>query len=71
MFAIDDDDDNSSSANDAAGDGLDSAAPKPEQVELVSLKTWLDKPDVVNKFKCFYREKREVNGQSKLEWVPG
>jgi hypothetical protein len=29
---------------------------------------WLERPDVINKFNCFYREKKE-NG--KIEWVPG
>jgi hypothetical protein len=39
-----------------------------EQDELVNLKVWLEKPDTLNKFKCFYKEKRE---NSKAEWVPG
>ncbi|CAF0855853.1 unnamed protein product [Brachionus calyciflorus] len=39
-----------------------------EGVENVNLKVWLEKPDVLHKFKCFYREKRE---ESKLEWIPG
>ena len=39
-----------------------------EQDESVNLKVWLEKPDTINKFKCFYKEKRE---NSKAEWVPG
>jgi hypothetical protein len=71
LFAIDDDDDDSRHANgsESGTAGLNDA--DHEQVaELVNLKTWLEKPDVVNKFKCFYREKRE-GGSTKTEWVPG
>jgi hypothetical protein len=38
------------------------------QVEYVSLKTWSERPDVISKFNCFYREKKE---NLKIEWVPG
>ncbi|CAF1021102.1 unnamed protein product [Brachionus calyciflorus] len=54
LFAIDD-----SNAEDSPADTA---------VENVNLKVWLEKPDVLHKFKCFYREKREG---SKLEWIPG
>jgi hypothetical protein len=41
---------------------------KENEVECVNLNSWLEKPETVNKFKCFYREKNE---NKKLEWIPG
>ena len=55
FFAIDD-------ANDEKLDNED-------EEELVNLKVWLDKPDMLNRFKCFYREKKKDNPKS--EWIPG
>lgn len=38
------------------------------EIEIVSLKEWLDKPDLLQKFKCFYRQR---NSKGELEWKPG
>lgn len=59
MFAIDDTNDDEGASD---GDRRD----QPE-VENVNLNLWLEKPDTLNKFKCFYREKTE----KKTEWIPG
>ena len=59
MFAIDDTND------DEFGSDKES---KEHEVECVNLDLWLEKPDTLNKFKCFYREKSDKN---KAEWVPG
>jgi len=34
----------------------------------VNLKVWLERPDVISKFNCFYRERKD---DGKIEWVPG
>jgi hypothetical protein len=60
LFAIDDtNDDESSNNNESTGTN---------EVECVNLNLWLEKPDTLNKFKCFYREKSD---KKKPEWVPG
>lgn len=41
---------------------------KEHDIECVNLNVWLEKPDTINKFKCFYREKNE---NKKLDWIPG
>ncbi len=58
MFAIDDE----TTENTSPG-----VTSRDSEVESVNLNLWLEKPDVLNKFKCFYREKNE----KKTEWVPG
>jgi len=59
LFAIDDtNDDEFNSDKDT----------REHEVECVNLDLWLEKPDTLNKFKCFYREKSDKN---KAEWVPG
>lgn len=63
LFAIDD-----TSNDDLDGGAGGDKTPQEHQTEYVSLKTWSERPDVINKFNCFYREKKE---NSKIEWVPG
>lgn len=59
LFAIDDtNDDETMSDRDT----------KEHEIECVNLNVWLEKPDTLNKFKCFYREKNE---NKKIEWIPG
>ena len=41
---------------------------KEHEIECVNLKVWLEKPDTLKNFKCFYREKNE---SKKNEWIPG
>ncbi len=59
LFAIDDTNDDEEN-NDKEG--------AEQKVECVNLNVWLEKPDTLNKFKCFYRERKE---KSKSEWIPG
>ena len=54
LFAIDDDDPADDANGSERGDGGDAAA---SRVECVNLNVWLEKPDTLSKFKCFYREK--------------
>lgn len=80
VFAIDDtnDDDVLSNGGGYNGDAADStngavmAAGNNQhgRAEYVNLKTWLERPDVIAKFNCFYRE-RKSDGSGKVEWVPG
>ena len=58
LFAIDDTNDD---------DANESRDGKEHESECVNLNVWLSKPDVLSKFKCFYRDKRD----SKPEWTPG
>lgn len=58
LFAIDD-------ANDE--DEESEKESRDHEVECVNLNLWLEKPDILNKFKCFYREKTD----KKSEWIPG
>lgn len=59
LFAIDDtNDDETMSDRDS----------KEHEIECVNLKVWLEKPDTLKNFKCFYREKNE---SKKNEWIPG
>jgi hypothetical protein len=63
LFAIDDE------ANDDQNDGLQrEGGDQQKKVEYVNLKAWIEKPDTLNKFKCYYREKKSTN---KSEWIPG
>ena len=83
LFAIDDDDDENENAggNNYATrnaenedeNGSSKNSQEHHQPEMVNLKVWLERADVLNKFKCFYREKVLVSGSSpkKNEWVPG
>lgn len=57
LFAIDDTNDEEEEGENGNND----------EVECVNLNLWLEKPDTLNKFKCYYRAKKEnIN-----EWVPG
>ena len=61
LFAIDDE------TND---DQLESDKEANEpKVECVNLNVWLEKPDTLNKFKCFFLEKNAYKNKS--EWIPG
>lgn len=79
LFAIDDDandddDESGASTSDRQNSLLGSLeSAQQAESELVSLKTWLEKPDVVNKFKCYHREKKldAAPGEKSTEWVPG
>ncbi len=62
MFAIDDTNDDETIENTSPG-----GTSRDTEIESVNLNLWLDKPDVLNKFKCFYREKTD----KKTEWIPG
>ncbi len=58
LFAIDDtNDDETMSDRDS----------KEHEIECVNLNVWLEKPDTLKNFKCFYREKNE---SKKQEWIP-
>lgn len=57
MFAIDDTND----------DNLNDKETKGTEVECVNLNLWLKRPDTLNNFKCFYKEKTD----KKSEWIPG
>jgi len=61
LFAIDDtnDDENENESN------------MSDQVEVVNLKVWLNKPDTLKSFKCFYKEKKAESNNKSAEWVPG
>lgn len=68
MFAIDDtndDETNDGLSNNGGNGGADS---NNQVAEYVNLKVWLERPDVISKFNCFYRERKD---DSKIEWVPG
>ena len=58
LFAIDDTNDDETVENKEG---------KEHEFECVNLNVWLSKSDVLNKFKCFYKDKRD----SKSEWIPG
>jgi hypothetical protein len=60
LFAIDDTNDDDNESESKGGD----------QVEVVNLKVWLNKPDTLKSFKCFYKEKKGESSKS-AEWVPG
>ena len=59
LFAIDDTNDDD--------EGADNKEGRDNEVECINLELWLKKPDTLNKFKCFYREKTD----KKSEWIPG
>ena len=74
VFAIDDDanDDESMServngGGSGNGEGSETGGNQ-HKAEYVNLKVWLERPDVISKFNCFYRERKEGG---KIEWVPG
>ena len=46
----------------------DDLVTKNPDIEIIDLKEWLEKPDLLQKFKCFYRHR---NKNSQLEWTPG
>ncbi|RNA24444.1 TBC1 domain family member 23 isoform X3 [Brachionus plicatilis] len=43
-------------------------AKKNSDTEIVNIKEWLEKSDLIQKFKCFYRHR---NSKEQLEWTPG
>ena len=59
MFAIDDTNDDEQSS-DKDGNDL--------QPESISLQAWLDKSDTLKSFKCYYKDRKNVE---RPEWVPG
>ena len=59
LFAIDDTNDDDQSS-DKDGNDL--------QPESVSLQAWIDKPDTLKSFKCYYKDRKNAE---KPEWVPG
>ena len=61
LFAIDDTNDDENENESKASD----------QVEVVNLKVWLNKPDTLKSFKCFYKEKKTESSSKSIEWVPG
>lgn len=62
LFAIDDE------TNEDQNDGLQQEdGDQHKTAECVNLNVWLKKPDTLNHFKCFYREKKNTN---KSEWIP-
>lgn len=73
LFAIDDTNDdeiNESAQNGGySSGGTESNAQQQQlQAEYVNLKVWLERPDVISKFNCFYRDRKD---DGKIEWVPG
>ena len=61
LFAIDDE------TNDDQHDSDREAGE--QKAECVNLNVWLEKPDTLDKFKCFFREKKQ--DKTKSEWIPG
>ena len=61
LFAIDDE------GNDDLNDS-ERESNEMSRAECVNLNVWLEKPDTLSKFKCFFREK---NDKGKSEWIPG
>lgn len=68
LFAIDDNNDDETSESGRNGANGGGGGEPDSQVEYVNLKVWLERPDVISKFNCFYRDRKD---DGKIEWVPG